>query len=365
MISSIPKKNLCTQVLITGLAVAVSVSTLCRADASAFSADDPIVLEKLTVEGKRDRLQVFQKKTEDLFEKARLTKTISYRDVILSSYDTSKFDVLKAMLFKKHYRETVAKGHDFLCNYAAINKPVPVIYSLNDPWRVSTGGIGGIGLGSELGAEFLFRRNVIRIDSGGAEIKIAHAAGASLSASPSPDAMEKVKQLGAARKDIEFVNEVNFELRLQDMNRFYALITNRPLMNSLDALQALVLLGENPAPHVVRAIFERNGLSFSQADIERVYKTTLQGRNGQFGSEGLASIGGRYAYFTLARRLVCGFQVIEKVSSGDIGSNGAPATTEFMYSDFAAVLEPGLETMSEKEYEAYLERILIEAPGHI
>ena len=360
-----PMKSFHKPVLAVGLALAASASIPALGAINDAPSNETIVLEKITVEGKRDRLQVFDRKTEDLFDKTRLTKTICYRDVILASYDTSKIDVLKALLLKKHYRETVAKGHDFLCNYAAINQPVPVIYSHADPLRGSTGGFGGIGIGSETGTEFLFKRKIIRIDNAGSEIKVAHAAGASLSASPSPEAMEKVKRLGAARKDREFVDEVNFEIRLQDINRFYALITNRPLLNSLDALQSLVLLGEKPEPRIVKAIFERNGLSFSQADIEGVYKTTLQGRTGQFGSEGLASSGGKYADFTLARRLVCGFQVIEKVSSGEIGSTGAQANTDSMYSDFVTALEPGLETMSGKQYEAYLERILIEAPGHI
>jgi hypothetical protein len=351
--------------LALSFALATSVSTPGLAATNSAPTNDVIVLEKITIEGKRDRLQMFEKKTEDLFDKTRLTKTICYRDVILVAYDPSKIDILRTLLLKKRYRETAARGHDFFCNYAAINQPIPVIYSLADPLRGSTGGMGGIGVGAETGTEFLFKRKVIRIENAGADIKVAHAAGASLSTSPSPDAMEKVKQLGAARKDREFVNEVNFEIRLQDMNRFYALITNRPLMNSLDALQALVLLGEKPESRVVKAIFEQNGLSFTQADIDRVYTTTLQGRTGQFGSEGLASSGGKYANFTLARRLVCGFQVIEKVSSGEIGSTGAQANTDSMYSDFATILEPGLETLSGKSYEDYLERILIEAPGHI
>jgi heme oxygenase len=329
----------------------------------AISNNDPVVLDKLTVSGRRNQLKVFEQKIDDIFDQAQLTRTITYREVILACYDASRIDLVSALRQKKHYRESVASGHDFLCNYAAINKAIPVIYSMENPLA---GYAAGLGFSSALGAEFLFKRQVIRIDLGGSNIKIAHAAGASLSATLSPQSLEKVKSLSRQKKDLSFVNEVSFEVRLQDMNRFYGFITGRPIMNSLDALQALVLLGEKPDVAQVKAIFARNNLSFSEQEISHLYTTTLQGSAGQFGSEGLNSAGGEYAYFTLARRLVCGFEVLERITSGEAGTpNGVPVTTVSMYSEYATPLEPGLQTLSGKAYEDYLERILIEAPGHI
>ncbi len=331
--------------------------------AGTASGTDTILLEKFTIEGKRDSLKIYENNTDNLFDRVRRQKAVTYRDVILTTYDPNHFDLLGVLLLKKHHRETVGKGHDFLCNYAAINKTIPVIYSLADPL---IGYAGGLGFGCSPGAEFLFKRNVIRIENGGNNIKIAHAAGASLCASPSIEGMGKIKQLGREKRDIEFVKEVAFEIRLQDMNRFYAFITGQPLMTSLDALQALVLLGEKPASTLVKAIFARNHLAFSEEEISRVYQSTHQGQTGEFGSEGVDSSGGRYAYFTMARRLVCGLEVMERVTANEAGTNsGVPISTVSMYSEFATALEPGLQTLSGKDYEAYLERILIEAPGHI
>lgn len=358
-LASHPVRPLLLLVIVTSMA---GLSTSAATN-EAFLSQDPIMLDKLTVSGRRDQLQVYEQKIDDVFDRARLTKTISYREIILASYDTSRIDILNVLLRKKHYRETVASDHVFFCNYAAINKAIPVIYSLEDPL---IGYAGGLGFSSALGAEFLFKRQIIRIDLGGSNIKIAHAAGASLSAALSPQSLEKVKALGLQKKASSFVNAVNFEVRMQDMNRFYAFITGRPIMNSLDALQAIVLLGEKPSIAQVKAIFERNHLAFSEQEIAHIYATTHQGTAGQFGSEGLNTVGGEYAYFALARRLTCGFEILERVTAGESGTpSGVLFKTESMYSEFATVLEQGLQTLSGKDYDDYLERILIEAPGHI
>jgi hypothetical protein len=161
--------------------------------------------------------------------------------------------------------------------------------------------------------------------------------------------------IGKQKRDIEFVKEVNFEVRLQDMNRFYAFMTSgHPIMTPVETLQALVMLGEKPDPKVVKSIMDRHRLAVSEAEIADVLATTRQGKDGEFGAEGTALIGGEFSVFTVARRLVTGLEVKETQDGGEAGSQ-----------DSVLELESGLRSFHGKAYEAYLERVLIEAPGHI
>jgi len=303
----------------------------------------PIILDKMSVKAVRDRIDRYQTKADDLFDGLRLEKKIRYATVITSSYDTSKFDLVETLLAKKKFRETVANGHTFFCNYAAVNLDVPVFFEMVDETRsVST---NGHGLG---GSMYLFKKKKIQIRLGGDKTKIYHAAGAALCGFIAPENLAKIKEMGKNKKETEFVKEVNFEVRLQDLNRYYAAITGgSPIMTPIDAVHAIVALGEALKKPLVQDILARNHIDYIPVELDKALATAAYKKDGDdAGDTGFATT------FTIARRLVRGLSARDSADA-----NGGGSSMVFV--------EPGLQTLTGKAYESYLERILIEAPGHI
>jgi hypothetical protein len=303
----------------------------------------PIMLDAVSVKAARERVDRYQAKADDLFDGLRAEKKIRYATVIEGSYDTSKFDLVETLLAKKKYRETVAKGHTFFCNYAAVNLDVPVFFEMVDELRgVSVNG-GGVG-----GSMYLFKKKKIQLRLGGDKTKIFHAAGAALSGFIAPENLPVIKDIGKKKKDAEFVKEVNFEVRLQDLNRYYAVMTDgRPIMTPIDAVRAIVGMGESLKKPMVQEILTRNHIDYIPAELDKALANAVYKKDGgDTGENGIATT------FTVARRLVGGM-----LSTDSADANGGGSS--------AVLVEPGLELLSGKEYEDYLERILIEAPGHI
>jgi hypothetical protein len=307
------------------------------------SNNETIVLDKLTVKGVRERVNVYQAKADNLFDGLRAEKKVRYSTVILSSYDTSKFDLVEALVAKKKYRETTAKDHRFFCNYAAINMDVPVYFEMYDEARTVLGAHG------TSGSMYLFKKKKIQIQRGGDKTKIYHAAGAALSGFIAPENKPIIKELGKNKKDVVFVRQVNFEVRLQDLNRFHAMLTEgRPIMTPLDAVRAIVSMGETLKKEMVEQILLRNHVVFKTEDLDKALAAPEYTKDGKDPTDN----GGPHSAFTIARRLVGGMRDMEMDDA--FGGGGGLST-----------VEPGLELISGKAYEDYLERILIEAPGHI
>jgi len=306
------------------------------------SKNETIVLDKMTVKAGRERLEVYQAKADDIFDGLRAAKRIRYATVILSSYDTSKFDLVETLVAKKTYRETVARGHTFFCNYAAINMDVPVYFEMYDETRGIQQASGGLG-----GSMYLFKKKKIQVRIGGDKTKIYHAAGAALSGFIAPEYKNVIQEIGKKKKDAEFVKQVNFEIRLQDLNRFHALLTmGYPIKTPVDAVRAIVSLGERLKKPMVEQILARNRINYEPEALEKALASPKFNDGGEDNSEDGSGVSP--TTFTVAKRLVAGFWGAE----GGFGGSRVP-------------IEPGLETLSGKAYEDYLERILIEAPGHI
>jgi len=308
---------------------------------AAPGSEPVIVLDKLAVKAVRERIDIYQAKADDIFDNLRAEKKIRYATVILKSYDTSKFDLIETLLAKKTYRETTAKGHTFFCNYAAINTDIPVYFEMVDELRtVRTNS------GTMAGSIYLFKKKKIQVRQGGDKTKIFHSAGAALSGFIAPENLATIKEIGKKKKDSEFVNEVNFEVRLQDLNRYYAMLgEGRPIMNPLDAACAIIAMGEKLEKPVLEKILDRNHIAYKPKDLDKVLATPAYIKDGGSTDDTESNI----TTFKVAKRLVLGLT----------GTSTDDTLTTY------EMREKGLRYLTGQDYEDYLERILIEAPGHI
>jgi hypothetical protein len=197
---------------------------------------------------------------------------------------------------------------------------------------------------------YLFKKKKIQVRLGGDKTKIYHAAGAALSGFIAPENKQVIADLGKRKKDFEFAHQVNFEVRLQDLNRYFAMVSGgRPIMTPLDAVQAIVSMGETLKKPMVKQILDRNHITYKSEDLDKALAVPEYALDGKPGGDVNAVSG---TTFTVARRLVGGMLGADSLDS--MGGGGGVST-----------VESGLELLSGKAYEDYLERILIEAPGHI
>ena len=310
--------------------------------APATAASEPvIVLDKVAVKAVRERIDIYQAKADNIFDNLRVDKKIRYTTVILKSYDTSKFDLIETLIAKKKYRETTAKGHTFFCNYAAINTDIPVYFEMVDEMRSVRSNSGTLA-----GSIYLFKKKRIQVRQGGDKTKIFHSAGAALSGFIAPENLATIKEIGKRKKDIEFINEVNFEVRLQDLNRYHAMVTNgRPIMTPLDAASAIIAMGEKPEKPLLEKILERNHIAYKTEELDKVLASRAYVKDGGDTDDTESNI----TTFKVAKRLVLGLT----------GTSTDDTLTTY------EMREKGLRYLSGQDYEDYLERILIEAPGHI
>jgi hypothetical protein len=118
----------------------------------------------------------------------------------------------------------------------------------------------------------------------------------------------------------------------------------------VDAVRAIVALNESLKKPLVAKILVRNHIEYNEADLDKALASPVfkKGSTDLGGDSG----GVNATAFTVANRLVAGRW------DGDLADNAGGGSGP-------TAAEAGLQTMSGKTYEDYLERILIEAPGHI
>lgn len=321
----------------------VACGVVCHANDSekvTVLEKEPLVLDKVNITAFRERIKNYETSTNGLWKKTEEQKTISYLDVLTSAYGRSAFDLQQALLAKKSYRDALAgKGHDFFCNYGAINVQVPIVFR-----QASSGMIGIDKGGPQQYVYYSFEKQRIVIHPQLYRTALMHAAGVSLCGYPSPESLERIKFIGAKKEDFAFRRQVNVEVQLQDLNRLYALYSGRPIMTPLDAVEALCMLGERPSVEQIEGVFARNGYKAGRETIAHLVQKTKERFTvvddfSELGLSGLAEQGPEA--FRGASRLLVGFR-----HHGDL------------------VVE-GLRQLGGKEYLALLEKILIEAPGHI
>ncbi|MFT3870123.1 MAG: hypothetical protein QM715_16875 [Nibricoccus sp.] len=318
---------------------------------------EPILLDSVTVKTIRDRTKIYELAARNFWNSTQEKRTVSYLDVLVVAYEKAEFDLADALLKKKRYRDWMeTKGHDFFCNYGAINVQVPIAF------KNTIGPAQGLAKsGSREFAQYNFKRKSIIIERELYHTSLMQASGISLCAMPSPTALERIKKIGAAKKDFEFRRQVGFEIQLQDLNRLYALYVKRPIMNPLEALEALCMLGERPKAQTVDAILTRNGFKADPSVIKKILADTKERQ--------------KVAMYDGADT-----PIVEASDSPDpsaatvFGSGPANNGPEAFLgahrlltglTENPVVVIPGLRRLGKNEYEHFLERILLEAPGHI
>lgn len=318
---------------------------------------EPIILDSITIKTIKDRTEAYEVAAKNFWNATQEKRSISYLDVLIVAYEKAEFDLTDALLKKKRYREWMErKGHDFFCNYGAINVQIPIMF------KNTIGAAQGIAKsGPREYVQYNFKRKAIVIERELYHTGLMQASGLSLSGMPSPTALERIKKIGAAKKDFEFRRQVGFEIQLQDLNRLYALYAKRPIMNPLETLEALCMLGERPRAAVVEAILTRNGFKADPALIRKILADTKERQ--------------KVSMYDNADTPVFESSDAPDPSTGSVFGTGPMNNGPEAFlgahrllsglTDRSDVIIPGLRRLGKKEYEQFLERILLEAPAHI
>ena len=337
---------------------AVQFTSAEAADATAISFDhEPIILDTVTIKTIKDRTKAYEVAAKNFWNATREKRSISYLDVLVVAYEKAEFDLTDALLKKKQYREWMErKGHDFFCNYGAINVQVPITF------KNTIGPAQGVAKsGPREFVQYNFKRKAIVIERDLYHSGLMQASGLSLSGMPSPAALERIKKIGAAKKDFEFRRQVGFEIQLQDLNRLYALYAKRPIMNPLETLEALCMLGERPRATTVEAILARNGFKADPTLIRKILADTKERQ--------------KVSMYDNADTPIFDASDAPDPSAGSVFGSGPMNNGPEAFlgahrllsglTDRSELILPGLRRLYKKEYELFLERILLEAPAHI
>lgn len=308
-------------------------------------AEKPVVLPGVTISEKTARRVVYEAKVEKLSDLSYKSRSISYLQVLEAAYDTTKFDLIQCLLAKKAYRETTAKSRPFHCNYGAATIEVKIRWRSTQT-NLSSGKIQRGAGTTTRGLGFDYRTREITLSPEAPFQFLLHASGAALSGFPSAKTAEDIKNSVTQKQAEHFSTHVEFELQLQDLNRYYATFTGRPIMTPLDAVHALAMFGHPPSHAVVAKILERNGIAATAAAIDKARTTEKVKRDGRTG------------VFELAYRLVDGYSALGLAD--DMTGDGTMSEDIVRYQ-----VADGLNQKSREEYETLLEQIIIEAPGHI
>ena len=206
---------------------------------------------------------------------------------------------------------------------------------------------------TEKGVGFDYKTRVIALSMDAPLPFLLHASGAALSGFPSKKTSAEIQDLISKNENQQFSDHVQFELKLQDLNRYFATFTGTPIMKPLDAVHALAMFGHVPNKKLVASILERNGVAASEAQLTAALKADKVKRDG------------KTTTFELAYRLVDGVTAFGIDDTPNV-VNGETLTRVGDLEDLTRYkVEDGLNQKNRAEYEAMLERVIIEAPGHI
>lgn len=202
------------------------------------------------------RLIEFQKRTRALKEKAVLRGQVNYLQVLESSYGMAWVDQ-DLLDYKQAWRQRAeGLGAIFVSDYTICDQPATVVYSTN---------IKDSRDDSMLVAEYEATLNQIELSSAADSSALLHEAGHALqqeaicsarsSLKPPPGVNRLIDQSLRSIKNepdrekakVDYLkyllNQEELEVRLQDLNRFYAVISGQTVMNACDAVLALSALG--------------------------------------------------------------------------------------------------------------------------
>ncbi len=260
-------------------------SAACGAEQIATPAATAIVprASMSTVVRARE-LDAYARRAATLRRQAVAAGHLDYLDVEQAAYPAGVItdDVLAA---KARWRAMVAarSGFTFLADYSLSNEITHVrpLVAVGDPALQST-----------LVAQYEATQHVIGIAPGASDFSVFHEAGHSLqraalsargtwqgrrAASHAPaDRLEEALHAGRA-DDVSvqrlryLASQDEFEVRLQDLNRFFATcVAGRPILSPSDSVRALAALGVPLETKEVSAVFAAAGQAVSGDEIDRL-----------------------------------------------------------------------------------------------
>ena len=214
------------------------------------------------------RLFGYAARIASLRDAALSTGAIDYRSVLEAAYGGA-FDIDSVLAYKRQWREERLPANHTLTDYSTVAESAKVM---------ATRPIRNRQLGSTMVGRYESRDHAIKIASVADDFAIVHEAGhalqrraltdRSIHRSESIRFTELERQLHtvaaeaglsevATRRLRYLAAQDEFEVRLQDLNRFYALvIAPHPILTPYDALEALAGLGLAVEVDDVHAAFE-------------------------------------------------------------------------------------------------------------
>jgi len=300
---------------------------------TALLAEEVIKLDPFEVSATRSKINVYKSRTEKVWDTAQTNRTICYNDILTVVY--RDFNIPDLLLEKKTYRDTVGKDCTWFCNYAAFNTKIPINFTVSDVGSAKEGNA------PREDGRFDWKTKKLIIRDGARTEYLYHLAGIGLSGFPSHKSLERVKEMGRQHRDVEFYDKTLIESQLQELNRFYVTVAGKVIYTPVDALHAIILLGAKVPRASVEKIFTRNKIPYSAPQLTAVLSATETNMR-------------NFGYFRYAIALIEGNQSSSTTLDGE-GNLTVETNIELV----------GLTNLTGDKYEACLENILMQAPGHL
>lgn len=296
-------------------------------------AASPLSLANASEAYRSERLASYTDQVAALRSEAIRSGSVCYSDVLLAVYPG--FDLQSTLATKSEWRLARGEASTFLTDYEglAASASVAEVKPVRNPQ-----------LGSTMIGRYEPRVHAIKIADTASDFAIVHEAGHALQRQALSDrSIHRAKSVRFTELEIDLrsyakrpgidpidakrlrylASQDEFEVRLQDLNRFYAITgAGRPIMDSADTIEALTRLGLTLDPEIVRWAMKGIG----EIDEERI-EAILGGAD----SEPLAADISKYFDDAYELRML---QKLSQKIDGDLWRN-------------------------------LLRKILLEAPGHI
>ena len=300
---------------------------------TALFAEEVIKLDPIEVSVTRSKITVYKSRAEKVWNDAQTNRTICYNDILTVVY--RDFKIPELLLKKKTYREAVGQNHTWFCNYGAFNKRIPINFTVTDVGSVKGGNA------SREDGRFDWKAKKLIIKEGARTEYLYHLVGVGLSGFPSSKSLDQVKELARMHRDAQFYDQTFLESQLQELNRFYVTVTGKVILTPVDALHAIILLGAKVPRASVERIFSKNNISCPEPQLTTVLAAPEANMR-------------NFGYFRYAIALIEGRKSENSSVDGE-GNLTVDYNVELL----------GLSNLSGEKYEACLENILMQAPGHL
>lgn len=237
----------------------------------------PLALANVSESPRQERLATYTDKVATLRSEAIRNGSVCYTDVIQTVY--ADFDLQSILAAKSDWRLARGSGSTFLTDYESLaaSASVAEVKPVRNPQ-----------LGSTMIGRYEPRVHAIKIADTASDFAIVHEAGHALQRRALSDrSIHRSKSVRFTELELNLrsyskrpgidpidakrlrylASQDEFEVRLQDLNRFYAITgAGRPIMDPADAIDALARLGLDLEPEIVRWALQ----GIEQFDGERI-----------------------------------------------------------------------------------------------